>query len=374
MWQVCFGNVLKAHGLETYIPFAYACSGVSAFVSPMIVGSLADQRIAPVSLLRWLALGAATALTLAFTAIERAWNPLWMLAFLQLHSLCASPTWGLSTSIVLSRMEHPDREFGPVRAWATIGWMCAGWFVSWVLVADTSTRSGFAAATTWATVAAFSLFLPKTAPIAAAGVRRWRDLLGLEALALLRNPDHRIVFITAALYSSVLAAFYPFTPIQLGDIGVPHATAVMSLGQISEVIAMFGIAPLLARVRLKWIFLAGIGCGLLRYGFFIIGTKPWMLAGIAIHGIAFTLYFIIAQLYLERRVDPFLRTRAQALLTLMMSGFGNLVGALGSGAWRAACVVDGHTDWSTFWTGMTAVTALVFVLFAFCYRGKPAGE
>lgn len=372
MWQVCFGNVLKAHELDAYIPYAYASSGVAAFVSPMIVGALADQRIAPTRLLRWLALAAAGSLALAFFAIDRAWNPLWMLAFLQLHSLCATPTWGLSTSIVLARLQHPEREFGPIRAWATFGWMSACWLVSWGLAADASTRSGYAAAITWAAVAGFSLLLPRLPPIAAGAARSWRSLFGLEALALLRDRDHRVVFLTAALYNAALAAFYPFTPIHLNAVGIEHATAMMSLGQVSEIIAMFGLAPLLARVRLKWIFLAGIGFGVLRYGLFIIGTKPWMIIGVAFHGFAFTLYFIIAQLYLERRVDPLLRARAQALLVLMVSGFGNLFGALGSGWWRQACIVEGLTQWPAFWMGMTAFTALVFVFFAISYRGVGA--
>jgi hypothetical protein len=248
--------------------------------------------------------------------------------------------------------------------------MSAGWFVSWGLAADASTRSGYAAAVTWAAVAAFSLLLPKLTPIPSGGARSWRDLLGLEALALLRNRDHCVVFLTAALYNASLAAFYPFTPIQLNAVGIEHATAAMSLGQFSEIIAMFGLAPLLARVRLKRIFLAGIGFGVLRYGLFIIGTKPWMIVGIAIHGFAFTLYFIVAQLYLERRIDPLLRARAQALLTLMASGFGNVAGALGSGWWRQACTADGRTQWPTFWMGMTTATALVFIFFAVSYRGQ----
>lgn len=371
MWQVSFGNVLKAHGLDAYIAYAYACGALSAFISPMIVGALADQRIAPTSLLRWLALAAAASLAAAFTAIEHGWNPLWMLAFLQLHSFCATPTWSLSTSVVLSRLKDPGREFGPIRAWATFGWMAAGWLVSFVLAADSSTRSGFAAAATWAAAAAFSLLLPKVPPIALTSHRTWRALLGLEALALLRHRDHRVVFITAALYNAALAAFYPFTPIHLNAIGIRHATAAMSLGQVSEIIAMFALAPLLARVRLKWVFLAGIAFAVLRYSLFILGTQPWMLLGIALHGFAFTLYFITAQLYLEQRVDPLLRARAQALLTLMVSGCGNLLGYLGSGWWRHACLVDGRTAWPTFWLGLTAATALVFVFFALSYRGQP---
>jgi sugar phosphate permease len=54
----------------------------------------------------------------------------------------------------------------------------------------------------------------------------------------------------------------------------------------------------------------------------------------------------------------------------MISGFGNLFGYLGSGAWRRACTVAGQTDWPTFWMGTSAAAAVVFLWFAFSYRGR----
>ena len=42
-------------------------------------------------------------MTLASTAIAQKWHPLAVLALIQLHSLCSSPTWALSTTIVLYR-------------------------------------------------------------------------------------------------------------------------------------------------------------------------------------------------------------------------------------------------------------------------------
>lgn len=370
MWQVCFGNVLKTHALERFIPYAYACTALSAFISPMVVGALADQRIAPTRLLRWLSLASAAALALAFCAIDRAWGPWVMLAFIQLHALCATPTMSLLTSIVFARLREPHREFGPLRAWATFGWIGAGWFVSWVLNADDSTHSGYAAAITFAGVGIFSLFIPVVAPAELKLARTWRDVLGLEALALLRDRDHRVVFLAAALYNAPLAAFYPYTPIHLHALGIERATAVMTLGQVTEILAMFGLASLLTRVRLKTLFLVGISCGVLRYSLFALNARPALFAGIFLHGIAFALYFITAQLYVEHRVDPRLRTRAQALLTLMISGFGNLSGYLGSGWWRAHCLSHGETQWPVFWLGLTGVCVLVFVFFATCYTGQ----
>jgi MFS family permease len=369
MWSVPLGNVLRAHGLEHIIGYAFACSAVAAFISPLAVGALADQRVSPVRLLRWLGAAAALSLAVSFLAIERGWGAWAVLLSLQVQAICAAPTFGLATSIVMASLTDAQREFGPIRAQATLGWMVACWAVSFLFNADTSTLSGFGAAGLWLAAVAWTFALPETPPLETRGPR---DPFGFAALALLTHKDHRVVFLTAALYNAVMAAFYPFTPIQLTERGVAHATAAMSLGQVTELVAMFGIAGLLARVRLKWVFLLGIGFCVLRYAFCALDTQGWLLAGVTLHGFSFTLYFITAQLYLEQRIDPRLRARAQALLQVMIGGAGNLVGYLGTGWWRGACTTAGLTDWPRFWWGMCACAAAVLVWFAVSYRGRPA--
>jgi MFS family permease len=367
MWTVPFGNVLRAHGLESIIGYAYACSGIAAFISPLAIGAMADQRISPVRLLRWLSVGAALCLTTAFYAIEKGWGPWPVLAAMQAQAICAAPTFGLATSVILASLDDARREFGPIRAVATLGWMIACAAVSFVLHADTSTLTGFVAAGLWMLTAAFTFALPETPPIVS---DEPRDLFGFSALSLLLHKDHRVVFITAALYNATMAAFYPFTPIHLTEKGVSHATAAMGLGQITELICMLAIAGLFARVRLKVVFLSGIGFAVLRYALCALDMKAWLLTGVLLHGFAFTLYFITAQIYLEQRVGARMRTRAQALLQVMISGFGSLVGYLGTGWWRKLCMTEGVTNWPRFWWGMSAVSAAVFIWFAVSYRGK----
>jgi len=375
MWNVPLGNVLKAHGYEAIVPFAYACSGVSAFISPMIFGALADQRISPTRLVRGLAVVTAGFLALTFYGIGQHWNARWVLAALQVQSVSAAPIFGLTTAIVMARLRNPAREYGPVRAWGSLGWMAAGGFVSWVLAADTSVVCGYAAAATWLLTAACTLLLPDVPPLERKPHRTWRDVFGLEALELFAHRDHRVVFLTAAFFTIPMAAFYPYVPMQLQDLGVTHAAGAISLGQITELVAMFGLAGLSARVRLKWVFLAGIGFGVLRYALCALNDRAWLLVGVTLHGFAFTLYFITAQIYLEQRVPARLRARAQALLGVMLGGFGSLAGYLGNGWWKSANTVGGQTQWPRFWLGLTLVMAAVFVFFALSYRGQPkAGD
>jgi MFS family permease len=370
LWSVNISNVLKAHGLEHIVAYVYACNGIAAIVAPLAIGALADQRMSPVRVLRWLGLGASIFLALMFTGIERGWGAGWVLVLAQIHALWSVPSFGITTSLVLSRLHTPQQQFGPVRLWATMGWMAAGWMVSWVLRADSSVVSGYAACVAWIATVLFSFTFPSGMEVLPKRHRNWREILGLDALHLLRHPDHKVVFITAALLNMVLAAFYPFTPLHLEALGIGHSTAVMSVGQITEAICMLWLGLLLGHVRLKWVFLAGIGFGVLRFGLFALNVPPAMYLGIFLHGACYTLFVITAQIYLEQRIPHEMRARAQALLTLMMGGIGNLVGSIGCGLWLKFSKADDNVQWPVFWLGLTIVTFAVFVFFAVAYRGK----
>jgi len=369
MWFVPLSTVLDAHGLQGIKPYAFATSAVASFISPLIFGAMADRHTSPVRVLRWLAVATCAAMALAATGIKLGWNPWLVLGIIQLHAVFSSPTWSLSTTIVLSRLNDARREFGPLRAVATLGWMAGCWLIS-AVNADASTLAGFGGAATWLVLAAFTLLLPGLAPPKSEGHLTLRQRLGLDALSLLKNPDHRVVFITAALFAVPLAAFYPFTPPQLRELGLRHTTAWMTLGQVTEIISMLALGWLLSNWRLKWIFAGGLGFGLLRYVLCAMNGKTAVLAGVTLHGFAFSLFFVTAPIYLNERIDAAWRTRAQALFTLMTSGVGNLIGYLGTGAWFARCLRSGGMDWSLFWGGLAAVVAAVAVYFLVAYHGR----
>lgn len=373
MWFVPLSTVLDAHGLHAIKPFAFATSALAAFISPLLFGAMADRHVGPVRVLRWLAVATALAMVLATTSIKLGWSPWLVLALIQVHALFSAPTWSITTAIVLGRLSNAQREFGPVRAIGTLGWMAGCWIVS-LLNADASTLAGYSGTLGWIIVAAFTFVLPNVAPPKSSERLTLKQRLGLDALALLKHPDHRVVFITAALVAMPLAAFYPFTPPHLRDLGLQHTSAWMTLGQVTEIAAMFSLAALLAKWRLKWIFAVGLSSGLLRYILCALDTKAAVLAGVTLHGFAFTLFFVTAPIYLDGRVDTAWRARAQALMSLMTSGVGNLFGYLGSGLWFKACERPGGMNWSLYWGGLAVVVALVLAYFLAAYHGRSAGE
>jgi nucleoside transporter len=365
-WFVPLGSVLDAHGLGAIKPYAFASSAVAAFISPLIFGAMADRHASPVKVLRGLALATAATMALAAAAIQLHANVWLILAVIQFQALCMAPTWSIASTIVFARLKDARQEFGPVRAMGTLGWV-AGCLLISVINADTSTLSGCSGAVIWLLVAVFTFFLPPLAPPAATHLT-WHERLGLDALRLLKNPRHRVIFITAALMNLAIAAFYPYTPAHLRTLGFQHTSAWMSLGQVSEVVAMFTLGGLLLRCPLKWLIVSGLGFGVLRFVFSAFNTPVWLLLGVSLHGASFVLVLIIAQIYLEKNVEPAWRARAQALFAVMTSGFGNLLGYLGSGWWFNFCTVHGNTHWPQFWYGLAASVGAALIYFLARYR------
>ena len=369
MWFVPLSTVLDAHGLNAIKPFAFAASALAAFVSPLIFGAMADRQASPVKVLRGLALATAAAMALASMSINLNWNPWLVLALIQLHALCSAPTFSISSAIVFARVSDAQKEFGPIRAMATLGWMGGCLLVS-AMNADTSALAGYGGAVAWLAVAAFTFFLPMLETPRSIVHLAWHERLGLDALTLLKNPDHRVVFITVALFSIPLAGFYPYAPTHLRELGLRHTTAWTSFAQITEIISMFSLGWLLLNWRLKWIFALGLSFGVLRFVLSAINGKAWLLAGVTLHGASFTLVFITAQIYLDQRVAAAWRARAQALMSLMNNGAGNLIGYLGTGWWFSECVLPTGTQWPLFWSGLAALVGLVLIYFLSAYRGQ----
>jgi len=363
-------TVLDAHGLNSIKPYAFAASALAAFISPLIFGAMADRHASPVIVLRWLTLATAMTMALASTAIRLGWSPWLVLALIQLHALCSSPTWSIASTIVFARLADARKEFGPIRAMATLGWMAGCWLVS-ALGADTSSLAGYSGALLWLAVSGFTFFLPTLETPKSAENLTWHERLGLDALTLLKNREHRVVFITVALFGIPLAGFYPYTPPHLRELGMEHTSAWMSLGQVTEIIAMFALGGMLLRRGLKVIFMVGLTFGVLRFACCALDTKGWLLAGIMLHGCSFTLVYITAQIYLDQRVDAAWRARAQALMSLVTGGVGNLIGYLGTGWWFAANSPPGGTRWPVFWGGLAVAVAVVLVYFLVAYRETP---
>ncbi|MBX3363401.1 MAG: MFS transporter [Phycisphaeraceae bacterium] len=116
----------------------FAIGAVGAIVAPFVAGQIADryfstQRFLGISHI----LGGVLVWQLA--TLEGYW---WFLGFSLVYSLIYSPTLSLTNSISFHHLPNRDKDFGKVRLWGTIGWICVGIGIGqWLLHSHTVPRA-----------------------------------------------------------------------------------------------------------------------------------------------------------------------------------------------------------------------------------------
>jgi MFS family permease len=106
----------------------------------------------------------------------------------------------------------------------------------------------------------------------------------------------------------------------------------MTLGQVPE-IATLAILPRLFRsFSYKGTLAIGLAAYVVRYASLAADPPLWVaLAGILLHGVAVACFTIGSQVYIDGRAPAHLRASGQALLMVLTSGVGTLLGCLLAG-------------------------------------------
>jgi nucleoside transporter len=234
------------------------------------------------------------------------------------YALCFMPTLALSNAISFRQMRDPGREFPPIRVLGTIGWIVAGLAIGSLGLEATAVPMRVAAAASLA-LGLFSLALPHTPP---QGGRRatLADVLGLDALKMLRERSFAVFVLGSFLVCIPLQFYYAFANLFLNEIGMVNAAGKMTFGQMSEIGFMLVMPWFFSRLGVKWMLLVGMAAWTARYLLFAhgdTGSLVWMLyLGILLHGICYDFFFVTGQIYVDERAPADLRSAAQGLIAL----------------------------------------------------------
>ena len=296
------------------------------------------------------------------------------------YALCYMPTLALTNAIAFRQMADPGRQFPAVRVLGTIGWIAAGLAVGFLALEDTARPLQIAAAASVA-LGVFCLALPHTPPARAATRVTARDVLGLDALRLLRERSFAVFVAGSFLVCIPLQFYYTFANPFLNEIGVANAAGKMTLGQVSEIGFLMLMPWLLVRLGVKRLLLVGMLAWALRYVLFAYGDPGpgvWMLyGGILLHGVCYDFFFVTGQIYVDTKAPADLRAAAQGFIAFVTLGAGGLIGT-----WLAGRVVDAYAvpggapvhEWGAIWLVPAIWSAVVLLLVAvfFTHREGPA--
>jgi hypothetical protein len=373
LWMPALPNILKVRGMEWLIPYAFAAGPMASLISPLIFGSMADYRFSAQKLMGTLSITGAAFLGLAFASLEFGWGPWAYLGFQGVNALIAAPMWALLSTVALTHLKNPEKSFPLYRLWGTFGWIIAGVSVS-LLSWDISPLAGVAAMFVRVLLGLVCFMMPDTPPQGTLeGNVSWQKYFGLDAVNLFKEKSMRVFLLTTIFLSVPLAAFYMYTPILLRALGDKHPTASMSLGQVTEIVALLMLGGLLVKGRLRWVLVAALTFALARYLLFALGGWTgglWVVwLGIAMHGPCYTFYYVTGQMLVNRRVDPGMRNQAQALLGTLSGGVGACGGSLFCG-WYYSVTIGCFNGWVFFWLGLATLVLLCGLYFIIGYRSQ----
>lgn len=380
-WWVTFGTFLNsnlnASGSESALAFSTQSWG--AIIAPFFIGLIADRYFNAERILGILHLiGAGLMYLMADTSDFSLFYP-----FVFAYYLAYMPTLALVNSVSFFQMKDPAKEFSNIRVFGTIGWVTAGMVISYIFHWDSPSaiESGALKNTFLMTAVAsailglFSFSLPKTPPSMSEnrGVSI-SDILGLDALSLLKDRNFLMFFVASVLICIPLAFYYQYTNLFLVDMGMPNPTGKMALGQVSEALFLLLLPIFFKHFGFKKTLLVGMAAWVIRYTLFAYGDAGeltfMLLIGIALHGICYDFFFVSGQIYTDFKAGDKVKSAAQGMITLATYGVGMLIGF-----WVAGKIFDMYTagdnnDWNQIWLLPAGFAVGVLILFFIIFKDE----
>ena len=313
------------------IKWTYSVGPIAGIISPFFVGMVADRFFATERVLGVMHLlgGAVMFAAVQLMGGDQPSPDLVNLLFFG-HMLCYFPTLALTNTLALHNMQDAEKEFPLIRVFGTFGWIAAGLVVSaqgWDNKIDMFQLAAGAAIL----MGLYSFTLPHTPPPSAGKQVSAREILGVDALVLLKRPSFAIFMASSFLVCIPLAFYYQMAGKFVDHAGLENPAFKMSFGQMSEIFFMLVMPLFFARLGVKWMLFVGMLAWVVRYSLFAMGASDgvaWMvLGGVVLHGICYDFFFVTGQIYTDRVAPPAIRGQAQGMLVLFTLGLGMLIGA-----------------------------------------------
>ena len=379
-WFVTLGTylagTLAASGGQ--IGMAFSTQSWGAIIAPFIVGLIADRFFNAERILGVLHLCGAVLMYMMYQASDFTTFYPYVLGYM----IAYMPTLALVNSVAFGQMTNPSKEFGKIRVWGTVGWIVAGLLISYVFswdstsaIADGMLRNTFMlCAIASLALGIFSFTLPATPPKAAGQKTGLRDVLGLDALALLKDKNFFVFFLSSVLICIPLAFYYQNANPFLTEIGVENATGKMTLGQVSEVLFMLALPVFLNKFGIKATLLIGMAAWVIRYALFAFGNADeglfMLIVGIALHGICYDFFFVSGQIYTDAKAGDRIKSAAQGLITLATYGIGMLIGFAVAGKITDEYTTATSHSWQDIWLFPAGFAAVVLVIFLVLFKSE----
>src|SRR4029078_7234690 len=159
--------------------------------------------------------------------------------------------------------------------------------------------------------------------------------------------------------------------------------ALMTLGQVSELLVLVATPWLIKRFGLRRMFFCGVVAWVVRYSLLTAASyfhlSSPVIAAILIHGACYVFVYVIGVMYVDHLVAGQHRGAAQGLYSLASAGLGNLAGAFSVGLTQSIFLTpEGVSpppyNWPAFWIVPAVVSIVTVLVFWFAFHSKSAAH
>ena len=374
-WFVTMGTFLSQefNASGSQLAQAYETQSIGAIIAPFVIGLIADRYFAAQKILGILHLiGAALLFTVSKAESFASFYP-----YIFIYMLLYMPTLALANAVAFNQMKDPSKEFASIRVLGSVGWIVAGVTIGTLAWegAQTLKYTFYMASGASAFLGIYSFFLPNTPPRLGSDKKpSLREILGLDALAMLKDRGFLFFFIASILICIPLAFYYQHANQFLNEVGMQAAASKMILGQISEVLFLLLLPLFIKRYGIKNALIVGIlawGVRYLLFAFGDTGAQTWMLLfGILLHGICYDFFFVSGQIYTDFKAGETYKSTAQGLITLATYGVGMLIGFRFAGWLTDQYVTDTGHLWKVIWVQPAIFSFIVLTLFLIFFKNE----
>lgn len=379
-WYVTMGiylpNTLGSD--DPQVAMAYSTQSWGAILAPFVIGLIADRYFNAERVLGVLHVLGALLMYLLYKADSFALFYPYLLAYMLMYM----STLALVNSVSFRQMKDPAKEFSFVRVFGTVGWIAAGLLISYLNwdsqngISNGTLRNTFLMASiSSAVLGVFSFTLPTTPPqVDRSKKTSLSQILGLEALALLKDRNFLVFFIASVGVCIPLAFYFQHAGQFLGEVGMTNTAGKMTIGQISEILFMLLLPYFFKKFGFKNTIIVAMVAWSVRYVLFAYGNagelSVLLLIGIALHGICYDFFFVSGQIYTNSKAGDAYKSSAQGLITLATYGVGMLIGFYIAGRITDAYVLEGSHSWKTIWLYPAAFALGVTLLYVIFFKNE----
>ncbi|MGL1891027.1 MAG: MFS transporter [Spirochaetaceae bacterium] len=337
-------------------------ASIPSIIAPLISFFIVDRLITSRKFLMICQISGAIAITI----LSFQQNYISVIFTYFIYMMLLTPTYALVNILIFHNIKDSS-AFGSIRLWGTVGWIFAGWLVSFIWNNTSSTRSMPLALQISAIFSIIVVILTFKLPKIKLEKNVKLTLFPKQTIEVLKNP--RVIFIFAlTLICATADRFLSYgLPLFLKSIGTSqnNIPMIMSFGQFPEIIMLFALAPIIKKLGFKKIFLLSLILQIARYTIFWF-NGPLLLTyfGISLHGFIFALFYVGSTIYLDNFTDINSRGSLHQIHTLIYAGVAGFLGNFMAGIFANRVMINGVINFELFWLVPGLISVGTFVVLA----------